>query len=63
MPYTQQTDKNKADALVSFVRWAISPAGDDVARKNNYPPIPAPLKDKVLAKLKLITVNGEPVYK
>ena len=63
LPYTQQTDKNKADAIVSFVRWAISPAGDDIARKGNYPPIPAPLKEKVLAKLKLITVNGESVYK
>lgn len=63
LPYTQQTDKNKADALVSFVRWAISPAGDDVARKNNYPPIPASLKEKVILQLKKITVNGEPVYK
>jgi phosphate transport system substrate-binding protein len=61
--YTQETDKNKADALVNFVRWAVSPVGDDIARKNTYPPIPAPLKDIVLAKLRLITVNGEPVYK
>lgn len=61
--YTQQTDQNKADALVSFIRWAISPAGDEIARSNNYPPIPAPLKDRVLAKVKLITVNGTPVFK
>ncbi|MHB8645451.1 MAG: phosphate ABC transporter substrate-binding protein PstS [Thermomicrobiales bacterium] len=63
LPFTQQTDKNKADALVSFIRWAISPAGDAIARSKNYPPIPAPLKAKVLEKLKLITVNGVPVYK
>jgi len=63
LPFTQQTDKNKADALVSFIRWAISPAGDEIARSKNYPPIPAPLKAKVLEKLKLITVNGVPVYK
>jgi phosphate transport system substrate-binding protein len=59
---TQEADKKNADALVSFVRWAISPAGDDIARKNNYPPIPTPLKEKVFAKLKLITVNGEAIY-
>jgi phosphate transport system substrate-binding protein len=63
LPYTQQTDKNKADALITFVRWAISPAGDAIAKQNNYPPIPAPLKAKVLQKLMLITVNGEPVFK
>ena len=63
LPYTQQTDKNKADALITFVRWAISPAGDAIAKQNNYPPIPAPLKAKVLQKLMLITVNGTPVFK
>jgi phosphate transport system substrate-binding protein len=63
LPFTQQTDKNKADAFISFVRWAISPAGDEVAKSKNYPPIPAPLKAKVLEKLKLITVNGDAVFK
>lgn len=63
LAFTQQTDKNKADALVTFVRWAISPAGDEVAKQKNYPPIPAPLKEKVIGQLKKITVNGEPVYK
>jgi phosphate transport system substrate-binding protein len=60
---TQQTDKNKADALVTFIRWAISPAGDAIATQRNYPPIPAPLKEKVLGQLRKITVNGEPVYR
>jgi phosphate transport system substrate-binding protein len=60
---TQQTDKNKADALVSFIRWAISPAGDEIAKQKNYPPIPSPLKERVIGQLKKITVNGEPVYK
>ena len=63
LPYTQQTDMNKAVALVSFIRWAISPAGDEVAKAKNYPPMPAPLKAKVLQKLTLITVNGQPVFK
>ncbi len=63
LPYTAQTDKNKADALVTFIRWAISPAGDAIAKQTNYPPIPAPLKAKVLQKLMLITVNGTPVFK
>ncbi len=58
----QQADKNKADALVTFIRWAISPAGDEIAKRKSYPPIPAPLKEKVLGQLRKITVNGEPVY-
>lgn len=61
--YTQQTDKAKADSLVTFIRWAISPAGDEIAKQKNYPPIPASLKEKVTGQLKKITVNGEPVYK
>lgn len=61
--YTQQTDANKATALVDFVRWAISPAGDEVAKANNYPPIPTPLKAKDIAQLMKLTVNGAPVFK
>jgi phosphate transport system substrate-binding protein len=60
--YTNQTDKNKAEALVDFIRWAISPAGDEVATSKVYPAIPPPLKGKDLEQLRKIMVNGTPIY-
>ena len=63
LAYTNETDMNKAEALVDFIRWAISPAGDAVAKSKVYPSIPAPLKEKVLGQLRKIMVNGTPVYK
>jgi len=63
LAYTNQTDMNKTVALVDFIRWAISPAGDEVAKSKVYPSIPPPLKEKVLGQLRKIMVNGTPVYK
>ncbi|MDQ2787190.1 MAG: phosphate ABC transporter substrate-binding protein PstS [Chloroflexota bacterium] len=63
LAYTNETDMNKTVALVDFIRWAISPAGDEVAKSKVYPSIPAPLKEKVLGQLQKIMVNGTPVYK
>lgn len=61
--YTNQTDKNKTEALVDFIRWAISPAGDEVAKSKVYPSIPSPLKEQDLGQLRKIMVNGTPIFK
>jgi phosphate transport system substrate-binding protein len=51
-------DQAKARALVDFLEWALT-KGDDSARALGYSPLPDSVREKALAKLESVTVNGQ----
>src|SRR6266498_3324686 len=53
-------DKAKAAALVNFFAWVLS-QGQDMTTSVNYAPLGQDLRDKAVAQLKKITVNGQPL--
>jgi phosphate transport system substrate-binding protein len=48
--YKNQTDKAKAEAFKSFVRFALTD-GQDLAKDVDYAPLPSSLRDKAIAQL------------
>jgi phosphate transport system substrate-binding protein len=57
--YPSYTDA-KATAMLRFFHWGLT-EGQDAAKALDYAPLPKAVQEKVLAKLKTITVNGQPV--
>jgi phosphate transport system substrate-binding protein len=47
----------KGKALVEFLKWTVSSEGQDLARKRNFAPLPASLREKVLARLGTISIQ------
>ncbi|RIK11470.1 MAG: phosphate ABC transporter substrate-binding protein PstS [Acidobacteria bacterium] len=58
--YENQTDEAKAKTLVNFLAW-IMDEGEMTASTLNYAPISTALRDKAVAKIKGIKLNGAPV--
>lgn len=58
--YENQTDEAKAKALVNFLAW-IMDEGEKTAPTLNYAPISVTLRDKTIAKIKGIKLNGAPI--
>src|SRR5262249_17901894 len=56
-----QKDDAKAEALTEFLYWAL-PAGGEPAKSLNCAPLPDPVREKALAKLGEIMVNGKPAF-
>ncbi len=59
VPQDQQ-DPVKAKAIVEFLDWAVHD-GQKYAAPLDYAPLPAPVVEKVTAKLKTLTARGKPV--
>lgn len=53
-------DQPKDAAMLRFFHWGLT-QGADQAKALDYAPLPDAVQEKVLAKLKTITVNGQPV--
>jgi phosphate transport system substrate-binding protein len=59
--YKNQTDTEKAKTLVAFMAWALNDGqGEESAL--GYAPLPGSVKDKAIAALHTITVNGAAVW-
>ena len=56
-----QKDEAKAQALTDFLYWVLT-AGSDSAKALNYAPLPDSVREKAIAKLAEITVNGKPAF-
>ena len=56
-----QKDEAKAQALTDFLYWALT-QGSDAAKSLNYAPLPDSVREKAIAKLGEITVNGKPAF-
>lgn len=57
LAYKNQPTRAKAAALVNFLSWVLS-QGQDEASSVNYAPLGRDLRDRALAQLRRITVNG-----
>jgi phosphate transport system substrate-binding protein len=53
-------NKAKANALVKWLDYALG-AGQQVAPKLQYAPLPAPIKAQAQAKVKGLTCDGKPI--
>jgi phosphate transport system substrate-binding protein len=58
--HRDQKDPAKGEALLRFLWWAVQD-GQKMARALDYAPLPAPVVEKVKAKLKSLTVHGKKV--
>jgi phosphate transport system substrate-binding protein len=58
--YKDQTDKDKAQTLVDLIYW-IEHKGADVAKTQNYAPLPTSALSPIDALIAQITFNGAPV--
>lgn len=58
--HQDQKDKAKGEALLHFLGWAVN-GGQKLAAPLDYAPLPKPVVEKVLAKLKSLTVQGKSV--
>jgi phosphate transport system substrate-binding protein len=58
--YKDQTDKDKAQTLVDLIYW-IEHKGADVAKSQNYAPLPSSALGPIDALLAQINVSGTPV--
>jgi phosphate transport system substrate-binding protein len=47
----------KGRAVVAFLKWATGSEGQELARKKNYAPLPAALREKVARRLDDVTVR------
>jgi len=47
----------KGKAIVSFLKWATGPEGQDLAKRRNYAPLPDSLRDKILKRLESVEIN------
>jgi len=56
-----QKDEAKAQALTDFLYWALT-QGSDAAKSLNYAPLPDSVREKAIAKLGEIMVNGKPAF-
>lgn len=56
--YEDMPDCAKARELISFVRWALSDAGDAAALELSYAPLGPAVEELVLERLDSITCNG-----
>lgn len=59
--YQEQTDATKGQALVAFMYWALT-AGQAEEKAIGYAPLPAPIQQKALEALHLITTGGVPIW-
>lgn len=55
-------DKTLASSLVNYVQWCVTD-GQEMAKDLGYAKLPKEAQDKVLAKLKTIKFDGEPLLK
>jgi phosphate transport system substrate-binding protein len=55
-------DKTAATALLDYINWCLTD-GQDLAKDLGYARLPKEAQEKVLAKLKTIKFDGEPVLK
>ena len=60
--YINQTDKNKAVALVRFLNWVLT-KGQNLTAQNNYSPLGLSLWKKSVGQLYKIKLNGAPLLK
>jgi len=56
-----QKDEAKAQALTDFLYWSLTD-GSDAAKSLNYAPLPESVREKAIAKLGEIMVNGKPAF-
>jgi len=56
--YKQQTDKTKGEAIIKFIKWALSDGQKETAPLF-YAPIPAPVVEKELAQLNQIVLPAQ----
>ena len=47
----------KGKAAVAFLQWAVSAGGQEMAKKRNYAPLPAAVRDKAAAKLAAVEIQ------
>lgn len=52
----------KAQALLNFIAWAVSPEGQVFAEELSYVPLPPEVYELNLETLRGLTYNGEPVF-
>lgn len=57
----EQKDEAKAQALTDFLYWALT-SGSESAKALNYAPLPDEIREKAIAKLGQISVNGKPAF-
>jgi phosphate transport system substrate-binding protein len=58
--FQAQTDRSKAQSLVSMMRWAVTDA-QAMAPALEYAPLSSSAQDKALAMINRITVGGQPL--
>lgn len=58
--YMDQSDCEKAQKLVQFIRWALTD-GSQYATELEYVPLPENVRKLVFAKLDQVTCNGQPL--
>jgi phosphate transport system substrate-binding protein len=56
-----QKDEAKAQALADFLYWALT-EGSAAAKDLHYAPLPDSVREKAIAKLTQIMVNGKPAF-
>ena len=56
-----QKDEAKAQALTDFLYWALTEGGES-AKSLHYAPLPESVREKALAKLGEIMINGKPAF-
>jgi phosphate transport system substrate-binding protein len=59
--YQDQKDKDKGQALVAFVGWALSD-GQGLEKENGFAPLPAEVDQKALQELHQVTSGGSPIW-
>ena len=61
LPYVDQTDKAKGQALVAFMYWALTD-GQAYEEQLGYAPLPTAIRDKALDALHVFTNGGAPIW-
>ena len=59
--YKEQTDAIKGQTLVAFLYWALTD-GQATEGGLGYAPLPAPIREKAIAELHVITAGGSPIW-
>ncbi|MGK9369640.1 phosphate ABC transporter substrate-binding protein PstS [Melioribacter sp. Ez-97] len=58
--YKDMKDSKKAEALVKFLRWALT-KGESYAESLYYAPLPPSVVKLCMKKIDMLTVNGKPI--
>jgi phosphate transport system substrate-binding protein len=59
--YMDQQDCARGQAVVDFIKWALSDAGSKFATELDYVPLPTSVRSQVLTTLGQVTCQGKPL--